>query len=506
MTTLSFESIDKFEVQPWQQDDIDFLAERPYSANWSSMGTFKTSTGLWLIDKMVEESANVLIISTKSGKGAYYDCIPKCWDWNKWKVFSVGTKTAEALLLPSDVRVKVDLDAFVEYLLNADDRKAILAHYNCFLNNSPMMQILGGLEWKIILADEAHRMKNKDTQWTRNLKRYQAEYRHVMTGTGFINRPDEIWSLLNFLDRRTFGSYWNFRKYFCLEELDWSGYTKVAGINPLRKDEFVDLRKALGPRRTMQEVHPSIEEPIYHSIKVSLNPTQRKMYNEILTELKALDQQGYPIHSPNVLSQLTRLRQISVATPELVESYFDEKQQRRVQRVKLVEPSSKLDAVMELLESLEWDEENRQQVVVFSNFKDPLRLLAARLEPQYDKNGKLTRDLIPYIHMEEKDSERTRYEKWHEMFPKKEHQVFMSTIALGGESINLSPAQYCIFLDRDWSPARNSQAVSRLWRPGQEGVVEVIHINAEGTVDARVLELNNMKEHWFAQIFADAEV
>jgi SNF2 family DNA or RNA helicase len=187
------------------------------------------------------------------------------------------------------------------------------------------------------------------------------------------------------------------------------------------------------------------------------------------------------------------LRQISVAAPELVDSYFDPKLERRVQVVKLVEPSSKLDATMELLESLEWDEETRQQVVVFSNFKDPLKLLAHR----FDKIG------LPYIHMEEKDSERTRYEKWHELFPTKQHQVFMSTIALGGESINLSSAQYGVFLDRDWSPARNSQAVSRLWRPGQKGAVEIIHINAVGTVDKRVLDLNNMKQHWFNEIFTD---
>ena len=493
MTQLTFVPAERYEMRDWQEEDIAYLAERDYSANWSSMGVFKTSTALWLIERKVEESGSVLIVTTKSGKGAYFDCIPKCWDSQDWKVFNVGTKSVEALMLPSDVRLPIDLDDFVQYMLTPGDRKVVIAHYNCFTNKSPMMEILGGLEWDVIATDEAHKMKNKDTQWTRNLKKYRAKVRHAMTGTGFINRPDEIWSILNFLDKRTFGSYWRFRKYFCLEEIDWSGYSQVVGIHPQHKDEFVALRKSLGPRRSMQEVHTDIAEPIFHSIEVALNPTQRRMYNEILKTLRTLDQEGYPIHSPNVLSQLGRLRQISVATPEYVDSYYDPKQERRVQVVKLVEPSSKLDAVMEILDGLEWDGEERQQVVVFSNFKDPLKLLAHR----FDKAG------IPYIHMEEKDSERTRYEKWHDIFPKKEHQVFMSTIALGGEAINLSPAQYCVFLDRDWSPARNSQAVSRLWRPGQKGVVEVIHINATDTVDQRILELNNMKESWFRQIFED---
>lgn len=493
MAMLHFAEQERYEMRDWQKEDIDFLADREFSANWSSMGVFKTSTGLWLIDRKIEESGNVLIVTTKSGKGAYFDSIPKCWNSQEWKVFNVGTRNVEALMLPSEIRVGIDLDEFVTFMQTPDSGKCVIAHYNCFVNKSPMQEILRGLPWAFILLDEAHKIKNKDTQWTKNLKKFKAQTRHVMTGTGFINRPDEIWSLLNFLDRKMFSSYWQFRKRYCIESVDWAGYKHVEGINPLHRDEFVKLRKALGPRRTMQEVHPHIGEPIFHSIDVALNATQRKMYNGILKELRMLDQQGYPIHSPNVLSQLSRLRQISVATPELVDTYFDPKTERRVQIVKLVEPSSKLDAVMELLEGLEWDDENRQQAVIFSSFKDPLKLLSHR----FDKNG------LPFIHMEEKDSERTRYEKWHEVFPRKEHQVFMSTIALGGESINLSSAQYCIFLDRDWSPARNSQAVSRLWRPGQEGVVEVIHVNAIDTVDKRIFDLNNMKESWFRQIFED---
>jgi SNF2 family DNA or RNA helicase len=326
-----------------------------------------------------------------------------------------------------------------------------------------------------------------------------------MTGTGFVNNPAEMWSLVNFLQPTNFPSYWRFRRQFCEEE-NWGGYNKIVGIKSHMVDSFIDLRKSLGPRRTMQEVHKDITEPIYTQIDVELNPTQRRMYKEIVTQLMALDQQGVPIHSPNVVSMLQRLRQISVATPELVDSYYDAKEDRRVQVVKLVEPSSKLDAVMDILEELQWDQEARQQVVVFSNFRDPLELLKKRLDPKFDKNGKQTRAGIPYIHMEQKDSEQTRFEKWHELFPLKQHQVFLSTIDLGGESINLTPAQYCIFLDRSWSPAKNLQAVGRIYRPGQTQVAEIIHIKAIQTVDKRVMDLTNLKTSWFRRLFDDVEI
>jgi SNF2 family DNA or RNA helicase len=219
------------------------------------------------------------------------------------------------------------------------------------------------------------------------------------------------------------------------------------------------------------------------------------MYNEIKFNLYTMDQAGEPIHSPNVLSALNRLRQISVATPQVNRDYFDEKEQRRKQEIALVEPSSKLDALMEIIAGLEWDEERKDQVVVFSNFRDPIELAKARFE----KAG------ISYIHMEQKDNDQQRYNKWAIEFPKKNHQVFICTLQLGSESISLTSATTCVFLDRSWSPKDNEQGVSRVWRPGQEGVANIIHINALNTTDQRVFESNRTKIGWFKEIFGEEE-
>lgn len=504
---------EKFSIRDWQQHDLDYLAAcEGYSANWSSMGTFKTSTGLWLVERVIGGGpGNVLIVTTKSGKGAYFDSVPRCLNLPDWTIYNIGTRTVEEVIL-HDLRIESDLDDFVQALRDRKKRIIVLAHYHCFTNKSPMNEILteGSLikkiEWDMILLDEAHRIKSKDVQWSRNLKRLgrHSKYRHVMTGTGFVNNPSEMWSLVNFLNPAAYPSYWRFRRQFCLEET-WSGYSRVVGIKKSEEQHFINMRKRLGPRRTMQEVHKDVSEPIYTHYEVELNAIQRRMYSDIVTKLRTLDQQGYPINSPNVVSQIQRLRQISVATPELVDVYFDNKRERRIQVIKLVEPSSKLDLVMELLEGLQWDDEQRQQMVVFSNFKDPLELLKLRLNEQRDKNGKKIRDAIPYIHMEQKDSEQVRYEKWHELFPRKEHQVFLCTVALGGESISLTPAQYCVFLDRSWSPAQNAQAVGRIYRPGQTGVAEIIYINAKNTIDKRVMDLTEEKTGWFKRLFDDEE-
>lgn len=500
-----------FFARDWQSLDLTTLSRLDNSANWSSMGTFKTSTGLWLAERKIAGKGNVLIVTTKSGKGTYFDAIPKCLNQNAWAVFNLGTKKVEEVVL-GNLRFDYDIEDFITLLRLRKQPVLMLAHYHVFAMKSQMNEILlagaesGKLQFDVVILDEAHKIKNKDTQWARNLKKLAHSskqekcYRHVMTGTGFVNNPSESWSLLNFLEPKEFSSYWRFRNEYCEEE-NWSGYEKIVGIKEEKIDDFRRLRKRFGPRRTMQEVHKDIAEPIYSTREVELGTEQKRMYKEITRELMALDQQGFPIYSTNVVSLLQRLRQISVATPELEATFYDPKTEKQVQIIKLVEPSSKLDEVMEILEGLQWDNEMRQQMVVFSNFKDPLELLKKRLDAKYDKNGRKTRDEIPYLHLRESDGEQVRYEKWHDIFPRKEHQVFMSTIVLGGESINLTPAEYCIFLDRSWSPAQNLQAVGRVYRPGQNHAVEVIHIDAINTVDRKVLNNVTQKTGWFKILF-----
>lgn len=350
--------------------------------------------------------------------------------------------------------------------------------------------------WDVLILDEAHRIKNGDTKWTVNLKKIKSKTKHIMTGSGFVNRPDEIWSLLNFLDKKAYSSYWAFRDEFCIED-DWNGYRTITGLNPHKVPKFRRIRESYGPRRTKPECFPNLTEPVFEDIEVDLNPIQRRMYNEIRAYLRMLDEKKEPIHSPNVLSQLQRMRQIAVATPEVISDEFDPKAGRRVTKIRLIDPSSKLDALMEVIEGLEWDDEDRQQIVVFSNFNDPLTLLQDRL----DKAG------IKWLRLLQSDNDQQRFKKWNEQFPTKQHQVFMSTIKLGGESIDLTSAQYVAFLDMDWAPANNDQAIARVWRPGYDhgGAPTVIRFFARDTVDKYILDINETKAKWFSAIFHDEE-
>lgn len=508
----------KFKMADFQREDLARLIEQDSSANWSEMGSFKTTTAEWLWDAKLRHIPNprVLVITTKSGKGTYFESLPEVLPG--WDVFAVTAQRVMPVVGSRVVPVAVKLPDPL-YMRPV----VAVAHYHCFTNRAcvpdqlmetrtiggaklkvPILDEETGLikmtepkcgfllksHWDMVICDEAHRLKNRDAQWTRNIKKLRATYKHIMTGTGFINNPAEIHSLLHFLFPDVYTGYWKFREKYCLEE-NFSGYRKITGINPQHELEFKEIVRSVGVRRTMLECFPNIAEPIETVIPVELNATQRKMYDEIRKTLATMDQKGVPLHSPNVLSMLNRLRQICVATPEVTEDYYDYNEDRRIIRVKLKDPSSKIDALMELIEGLEWDAEEKQQIVVFSNFKDPLELVKARLD----------KAKIPYLHLRAEQNEKDRYELWHETWPKKEHQVFLCTLAVGSESINLSSAHRAVFLDQSWSPKDNNQAIGRIYRPGQTGVAQIIYIRAENTVDFRILASNQEKTGWFKSIF-----
>ena len=530
----------KFVQAPFQKEDIGILSEQDEIALWNEMGTFKTTTAEWLWETKLNHVLNprVLVITTKTGKGAYLESLHEVLP--EWDTF-VATSKGFQMVLGGKVitrynkHVKLPDPLYFRPVVT-------LAHYNCFTNRSclpqevketvmdentgeplvingktmkrnvldpetglfkmtiPVNNILLTKHWDAIVIDEAHRIKNPESQWTRNIKKLRAAHKIIMTGTGFVNNPAEVWSLLDFLYSGRKNSphaeivggtgYWAFRSYFCEEDFV-GGYKKIVGIKPDKEDEFRELIRRVGVRRTMIECFPDIKEPIETEVPVKLSPAQQKMYDGIAAYLMTLDAAGEPLHSPTVLSALTRLRQISVATPKVLRDEWDDKQERRVIEVELTEPSSKLDAAMEVIEGLEWDNERKDQVVVFSCFKQPLVLLKARLE----------KAKIPYLHMTADMSETKRFDLWHEKWNTGEYQVFLCTLGVGSESINLSAAHRAIFLDQDWSPAKNKQAIGRIYRPGQTGAAQLIYIRAENTVDYRVLDKVNEKHGWFKAIF-----
>lgn len=329
-----------------------------------------------------------------------------------------------------------------------------------------------------VIADECHKMQNRKNQWTRAIKKIKAQYKTGLSGTPTTGYPDKLWSVLNWLYPKEWSSYWAYYKEHVEFEIVYpQGYHKILG--PKNEAALLDKMKDFYVRRLKKDVLKDLPSKYYTDIWVELTPQQRKAYQQMKKELIAWvgQHESQPLVAPVVIAQLVRLQQFAVA-------YADVDSDGSVY---LAEPSSKLDALMQILE-----DNPDEQIVVFSQFKQLVRLLESRLQ----KGG------ISYVTLTGDTPQSERGQVVSD-FQEGKVRVFVGTIAAGGVGITLHAASTVVFLDRAWSPAYNQQAEDRLHRIGQKNAVQVIDIMARNTVDLGRRQMLEMKWDWIKRLLGD---
>jgi SNF2 family DNA or RNA helicase len=347
-----------------------------------------------------------------------------------------------------------------------------------------LMPELAAHKWVHVIADECHRAKNRSAQQTRNLKAIKSTgWKTAMSGTPVVNRPDELWSVLNWLYPEKYRSYWKFFKRYVEAEVMFQGnrrFQKIIG--PKNESELLKEIRPFYVRRLKKDVLLDLPDKYYTTLKVDLAPQQRKAYNMMRDDMIAWigKQEEELLAAPVVIAQLTRLQQFSCAFAD-----FDP----ATGKVRLQEPSSKLDALMQLLE-----DNPDKQVVVFSRFKSFCHMALRRLR----KDGITCVELTGDIPHKDRAGAIKRFQDGRA-------RVFVGSIAAGGVGITLTAASTVVFVDRDWSPALNVQAEDRLHRHGQKDAVQVIDIVARNTVDLGRMQRLELKKAWIRRILGDPE-
>jgi SNF2 family DNA or RNA helicase len=381
-----------------------------------------------------------------------------------------------------------------------------------------IMPELQDVKWWHVIADEVHRAKNRKAQQTLGLRRIHTVYKTGLSGTPADNNPQDLWSILNWLYPRIWTSFWSFTRYFvkirvhnkgaCLAfdpttgeacgGYHKSGYRETVGV--AHADE---LQAAIAPyyiRRLKEDVIQDLPDKYYSTITVDLQPKQRRIYNQMRSDMLAWvgKHEHEPIAAPVVIAQLVRLKQFALAYAELVNvivrtrecpgEYCKVKCVGHEQvRVKLSDPSTKLDAIMEIIE-----DNPEEKYVVFSESKQIINLLATRLA-----NAKISHVLLTG------DTKQDERGQVIDLFQQGSVRVFAGTIDAGGIGITLTAASTVIFLDRKWNPSANRQAEDRLHRIGQKNAVHVIDVVARDTVDGGRLQQLKLKWSWLRELLGD---
>lgn len=334
--------------------------------------------------------------------------------------------------------------------------------YDVFIMHYPAMRLepdVARYPWFHVICDEVHSLQDRNASQTKAVKKLKALYKTGLSGTPVFNKPDDLWSILNWLYPKYWKSYWGyFNRY--IKWVDWNGYRTVIGVQ--NEHELQEQMAGFYSRIMKQEVLTDLPDKYYSKITVDLHPKQAKAYKQMKKDMLAWvgEHEHEPINAPVVIAQLIRLQQFASAYAEI--EYLEDGSTR----VKLADPSSKIDAVMEKIK------ETDQPIVVFSQFAQMARLLKERCEKEGITCGLYTGS-VPKADRDQVVDD----------FQAGKIRVFAGSIKAGGIGLTLTRASTVILMNREWAEALNEQAIDRLHRIGQKNAVHVIDIEAKDTID-----------------------
>jgi len=368
---------------------------------------------------------------------------------------------------------------------------AFIMHYEAVR----LMPELHRFTWLHVILDECHRIQNRKAIQTQQVKKLKTAYKLGLSGTPATTNPDKFWSVLNWLDRKEWSSYWKFRALYIVDEPVYGADGEIAGGGQARQiigvQNVEQLHRRIEPyyiRRTKKQVLPDLPDKLPTSKRfVELGPEQRAAYKSMKQDMIAWvkrmqaetgSDEMTPIMAQNAAVKALRLVQFADAY-----AVWDEE----TGKVKLSEPSSKLDEVMMILK-----ENPDQQFAIWSAFRQMIDLVEVRLK----KAGIGYSIVTGAIPSAERGAQI-------QAFQEGRNRIFIGTIAAGGVGITLTATNMPIFIDRDRSPALNRQAEDRHHRAGQKREVQPIDIMARGTIDQTRLEQMEAKWSWILTLLGD---
>lgn len=353
----------------------------------------------------------------------------------------------------------------VEDLSIFDDYDLILTTYGIMRND---IEALREYKFHYVILDESQAIKNPTTKTAKAARLLRSDHRLVLTGTPVENTTFELWSQFAFLNPGLLGNLEYFKREFG---------------NPIEREEDLGaaqfLRKMVYPfilRRTKEKVAPDLPPRTERVVYMDMEPAQRNFYHKTRDYYRGMllgiiEEQGMNDARMKVLEGLLRLRQIS-NHPKLVKENF------RGQ-------SGKMNLLMETLENLR---NSGHKALVFSQFVQMLSLVRAEMEAAD----------MPYLYLDGRT--RKRQQRVDQFQQDDDIPFFLISLRAGGVGLNLTAADYVIHIDPWWNPAVEMQATDRTHRIGQDKPVFVYKLIARGTVEEKILKLQEQKRQLVEQL------
>ncbi|MEW5788953.1 MAG: DEAD/DEAH box helicase [Pseudomonadota bacterium] len=352
-----------------------------------------------------------------------------------------------------------------------------LADHDVALTTYPLLwrdhEILEKQEYHMLILDEAQTVKNAGSQAAQVVRKLRARHRLCLTGTPLENHLGELWAQFDFLlpgflgDNKSFTRIWR---------------------NPIEKHGDVGRRDLLARRlrpfilrRRKEEVARELPPKTLILRTVELEGGQRDLYETVRSAMdarvrEAIADLGFQRSQIVILDALLKLRQVC-CDPRLLKS----------ETARSVKERAKLDLLMDLLP--EMVEEGRR-ILLFSQFTSMLDLIRKELDQAGLTYLLLTGDTV------DRETPIRRFQAG-------EVPIFLISLKAGGMGLNLTAADTVIHYDPWWNPAVENQATDRAHRLGQTKPVFVYKLIVAGSIEEKILALQERKAELAAGILAE---
>ncbi|HEY9868749.1 MAG TPA: DEAD/DEAH box helicase [Candidatus Obscuribacterales bacterium] len=332
------------------------------------------------------------------------------------------------------------------------------------------------IEWNAVILDEAQAIKNFDTKSAQIACQLKARYRLCLTGTPIENHLGELWSQFNFLMPGFLGDRQTFKQVLQMPIEEQADQERLKLLRA-RVGPFLLRRNKEGvaadlPARTITITPIELEgkqRDLYETVRLS-------MHRRVLTEVQ---RRGIAASQLVILDALLKLRQVC-CDPRLV----------KLDAASEVQESAKLEHLKAILEELV---EEGRKVLLFSQFTSMLDIIAQELRAMR----------ISFVELRGDTKDRETPVK---QFQQGDIPLFLISLKAGGTGLNLTRADTVINYDPWWNPAIEEQAIGRAHRIGQDKPIFVYRLVAAGTIEQRMLELQQRKQQLAAGVLDDSSL
>lgn len=343
-----------------------------------------------------------------------------------------------------------------------------------------------GIQWKYIIVDEGHRIKNLNCKLVRELKSYDSANRLLLTGTPLQNNLTELWSMLNFLLPDIFNDLDSFQRWFDFSALNDKANQKRIIEQEEEKQIVSKLHVILRPfllRRVKTDVELQLPKKYVKIVPTKLSSIQSTYYKAILNKdlgsiLSAEAQKRLKNQGSSLQNMLVQLRK--VCNHPYLFDWPQDKDGEDIVDERIVKASGKLQMLDRILPRLK---EEGHKVLIFSQMTKMMDIL----------EDFLTLRKLSYCRLDGQTPQKEREEKIQEFNNKDAYFCFLLSTRAGGLGINLTAADVAIFYDSDWNPQMDLQAQDRCHRIGQTREVYVFRFATSNSIESRILERQEFK-------------